>query len=80
MINALQSALAAVERKQHDLVGKLVRHADCPNEFFFVEAFEGEYRSIYGTFYDRVWVRGVDRYADQPFPARGDQLEVVTRH
>jgi hypothetical protein len=62
----------------HELIGKLVRHADCPDEHFFVERFEGEYRTKDGQTYDRVWVRGIERYADQSFPARADELHPVT--
>lgn len=61
----------------HELIGKLVRHANCPNEHFLVERFEGEFRSIDGQFYDRVWVRGIEKYAEQCFPARADELQIV---
>ncbi len=75
---ALAAAFAAVEQTEHELIGKLVRHPECPDEHFFVERFEGEYRTKDGEIYERVLVRGVERLAHETFPARADQLEPIS--
>jgi hypothetical protein len=71
-------ALTAVSAMQNFHHGQIVKHTDAPGEFFTIDALEGGYRKADGRFFYCVWIRGVEKHAAIPFPARLDDLQPVT--